>query len=183
MKRPVAILVAFAWFAKLSLAAGPDQEREIKLVFDREAVAAELKFVDGMLSHRTRDYELYDPKGKLVDLSLEKMRFGGMFESALRVQLDTKILKCVAVSADSADCYVEQSLNTEYLTQANRLYVSTLRTVSRELWVNTGTSWRVRRCQVFSQTLGEGEPLPPVYLRPTKFFDRIQQRSRVKPKK
>lgn len=72
--------------------APPTARADIQAAYAKAALGARLKFVHGMLCHRSADFELFGPDGRKLDLTLERERFRRLFEPATRVELTTKIV-------------------------------------------------------------------------------------------
>lgn len=146
-----------------------DLKTDFEKAYRRAAFAAELKYVEGMLSNRAEDYELYTPGGNLLDLSIERTRFQSLMEPATRVQFETKILRCDPLGNDKAICYVEQFLRVESTDKTGQLETAVVHTWSKDLWVATPRGWRIQKSKVIRQEYGKSEGLPDAYLRPTNF--------------
>jgi len=163
----VVILVA-ANIATTGFADGNNMKEVLRLLYERASLGAELKLVDGMLSNRAATFIVTDPKGKILDLSLERSRFASLFANATRVKLDTEVLS-FKKDSNGVTCHVEQILRVEKVDPVKA------RLVSLELSQKCTDRWepgengvlRITRSQLELQRYSVGPPLGVDPLWPT----------------
>lgn len=136
-----------------SAADQPGAQAAVQAAYDRAALGASLKYVYGMLSHRSSDFELFDREGKKIDLTLERDRFKLLLGPATRVQLSSKILSFQA-KPGQATCRVQQILSIEAADPDSKSLVTThYRSDLQDLWMQEKGRWRLRACSVVDQSL------------------------------
>jgi len=146
MAKALKLAVLVGWLGA-SLSAQPLPE--IKQAYAKAAYGAHLKFVYGMLGHRTPDYELLQPDGRKFDLTREREDFSQMFGWADRVDLQVQILRCQP-RGEFVQCRVEQVMSLEGVVKDKKTSVH-IRTDLDELWVSRRGRWRLRASRVLSQ--------------------------------
>ena len=146
MAKALKLALLVGWLSTI-LSAQPVQE--IKQVYARVAYGAHLKFVYGMLQHRTPDYELLQPDGRRFDLTREREDFSQMFDWADRVDLKVQIVRCQP-RGEFVQCRVEQFMTLVGVVKGKKTSVS-IRTDLDELWVSRRGRWRLRASRVLSQ--------------------------------
>jgi hypothetical protein len=147
-------------------AAAPTPRQSVEAAYKRAALAAKLKFVEGLLSNRADEYRLFTRDGRQVDLTRERQRFNDLFAPALRVRLDTTILSFDVSQPDRAICGVRQLLRVENLNHETQQRDTTaITTLATDTWIKTSEGWRILATQAHSQATGAGEPLPVEFLR------------------
>ncbi|MFO0886580.1 MAG: hypothetical protein U0894_20765 [Pirellulales bacterium] len=140
-------------------AADPPNMVGIKKAYEKAALGARFKFVEGMLSSRGDGYILIGTDGRRVDLSMERDRFRQLFLGANRVQLYTQILSS-REAQNEVVCSVKQLLKVEVAdSKTGRLNTAGVTTLSDDHWVSTPQGWKIKWCQVHSQSLGAVEPM------------------------
>ena len=137
----------------LSCALWADPLASIHSAYEKAAAGARLKFVYGMLSHRTADYELIEPGGRKFDLGRERDEFARMFDWATKVDLQIKVLKSQA-RGTFMECRVEQTMTLQGYGSKPAAAKSTVtvRTQLDELWTLQSGRWKLRASRVLSQT-------------------------------
>ena len=159
-------LSIFSWlFAASCLQsafAAESTKQLIQAAYQKAALAAEYKYVDGMLCNRADEFQLLTAQGMLVDLTAERQRFLRFLEPASRVHLETKILGFDSEPKGTAVlCAVYQVMQTQTFdpaTGTNKILA--LKTYSRDYWLRKNGQWQLVRSAVVQQTTGPGEALP-----------------------
>jgi len=140
--------------------ARPVTREEIQHGYERAALGAEIKFVDGLLANRADNYVVFAPDGARQDLSVERSRFAQFFQQGTRVLLETKILEYKS-KGDHAGVVIDQVLKVEVADEKNQqLYTKMLVTRSIDQWELIGGVPRVTGSRVLQQYFKRGPALP-----------------------
>ncbi|MBS2037613.1 hypothetical protein JST97_21680 [bacterium] len=127
-----------------SLWAQPDGRKPIEDFYAGLSMASELKFAEGMASHRTSDYQGIDALGRRSDRWSELYRYRDLFHRSLSVRLTNRILR-FSQKGPTCRCLVEQRWE---ITRAGdkppqTVLVQELKTVE-DVWV-WQNEWKLRR--------------------------------------
>ena len=119
--------------------------------YNSAAHAARLKYIFGMLHHRTADFEIFARDGRKFDLTVERDRFAKLFEPASQTRLDTRILSFQS-RGDRVACRVEQTLKIEAPDPQTRAVSTTVvRSRQEDYWILRSGQWKLRATRLESQ--------------------------------
>jgi hypothetical protein len=125
----------------------------IQFAYDKEAEAASLKYVNGMLSVRTRDFQAFS-YGNQMDLRDERAQLMGLMSSAMSASESTRILGLHRVDANHASCRIHQEITVVSLERVTGTPMAvTVETESQDEWLNTPRGWRETECHMSRQII------------------------------
>lgn len=129
----------------------------IRKAYQRSSRAMSLKFVDGVHSIRDRNFELRDPDGTLVPLTVERARLEQLLLPALSVDESHRVLSSSS-SADRVDCRVRFTTRVRLLdTLKRKPFDLKMDTECQDLWVLRGQEWKLLKSQVLLQESSRSE--------------------------
>jgi hypothetical protein len=139
----------------------PEVQSQLEKAYQKAVLAASYKYVDGMLSLRGPNFQLFTPTGSTIDLTSENQRFYQLFQKATRIRLTTKMLTIRPKSPDYI-CSVVHKLELEGVNlKARKLTTMIIDTTAQDLWSEYPQGWRMRASQVTRQTISEGGRIQP----------------------
>ena len=128
----------------------------IESSYARVSEAAELMFVDGIVSVRMPGFSVTAPNGKTMDLSVERGRFRELFNGALQVKMSTDILSIDREDATSAVCTVQHKMVVEKLDPIKReAYTLVFDTRSQDEWKRDKLGWRKWKAHILQETFSK----------------------------
>lgn len=132
------LLSAITW-------AEPDGRKPIQDYYAGLSMAAELKFAEGMTSHRSSDYQSIDVDGRREDKLGERYRYRDLFQNSLSVRLAVRLLK-FSQRGPTCHCLVEQRWEiTRALDKPPKTRVSQERRTLEDTWTWKQGQWRLAR--------------------------------------
>lgn len=133
---------------------------QLRALYLRAALGAELKSPEAMLSNRSRNFRAYTASGERYDLSQEKSRFQSLFAQATRVRMETQ-LEQIHPGADGVTCRIYQVLKVE-LPDSKQGKLMTLQVETRALdtWQKGPTGLHLVKTRLLSQSAKSGPALP-----------------------
>lgn len=152
-------IVGFLLLAHKCALAAPPAQPAILAQYEKARVAARLRFLPGIFSIRSPDFQAFTRRGERVDLSAEKSRYLALFVDAVRVRLTHQ---CNNFRSEPAGvrCQAEHTLYVERFDPARKeLFTLRARMLSEDHWVETRVGWRMRNCIIQRQGLEHGGPL------------------------
>ncbi|MHB2016717.1 MAG: hypothetical protein ACYCW6_07195 [Candidatus Xenobia bacterium] len=163
--RGLRLLILLVVGCMLPLYATPadDAQQAIRAAYDRCQEAAELRFVEGMLSDRTPDFQAQDPRGKPLNLRFERRRLRSMLNRALTVHDSTHIDNFSCSDGKHAMCHIRDDFELLMPAPDNSFLHYTIHSVCEDNWLLTSEGWRLRKTRIVQQTV-EKKPatLPPL---------------------
>ncbi len=128
----------------------------IKGAYDRACVAAELKFLDGMVGHRASWFEAVGADGRKMDLVQESFRLRRLLSKALTVKERTTAKDFQQKDGGLLECRVSDHLEVTLARGAElELITIVVKTESIDHWQKTELGWRQVRSHLISQTWTE----------------------------
>ncbi|HEY4002598.1 MAG TPA: hypothetical protein VGO93_27240 [Candidatus Xenobia bacterium] len=140
--------------------AGMTSRQAIERAYATQAEAASLRFVPGMLSIRTPDFQAFDPDGHAVDLAGERQQYQRLLEQAVQVTDAVHVLAFRPMGAERAFCQAQETLDLVQLTDCTPV-LQRFTALSVDEWVLTPRGWKLRRSRVLNQTLTKPGGPPP----------------------
>lgn len=116
-------------------------------------LACELKIPQGMVAHRSADYQASDLDGHTTDRRAELNQIKVLFQEALAVKCVAKILK-FSQQGEQISCTVEQELTiTKKSGLIPGMKVGSQKRVLEDTWVWQSGSWKLARSKEKSRTI------------------------------
>lgn len=135
-------------------------EGKIKQAYYKATKGAELKFLDGQLSMRHKDFRLTDQDGHAVDLRMERIRLGKLYAMALEVKETASVRSLQIVGGTRARCKVQY--HTEFFVVENPTAKPALLTMDSECedeWTLTPKGWKQSSSHITQQRLKRAKSL------------------------
>ena len=146
--------VAFVW-------AQPAGVRDIQDFYEGLSLATELKFAEGMVSHRTADYRGVDSEGRATDKWSDLFRYRELFRQSLSVTLRTKVLD-MSQRGGTCICKVEQEWEiTQRLEKVPQTRVVVESRSLEDTWIRESKEWKLARSVVKRRSLPVLKPTAP----------------------
>jgi len=127
--------------------------KAIEEFYEGLSLATEMKFPEGMTSHRTPDFQGVDADGRSFDRWSDLYRFRDLFHRSLSVKLKTRILD-FSQQGESCRCTVAQEWEiTQKSGKAPKMKILNESRVVQDTWVLQGEDWKLSRSVVKSRSL------------------------------
>ncbi len=162
MRKPILVMLLAAWGLCLPVHAADlaATRQSIQQVYNLLDEAASEKFLDGMLSHRTEDFQALDTHGTSIPLRVEAERMQSLLQRTLTVSESTTVLNVSAKSPTTVVAHVHDMLHAVLPGQGQDTMPVVVDTMSDDTWVQRGGQWLLRSSRVLSQKLTR-ETSPP----------------------
>jgi len=135
----------------LTVVGWADARSEIERAYLRSSKAMGLKYLDGVFSIRTQDYQVSDPDGVVIAGPVERGRLERLLMPALKVRESAKIL---SFRQQGSTAYCRTQFATSFVlldTVKNKPVTLELDSLLEDEWVLQGKSWMLRRSKVLHQ--------------------------------
>lgn len=135
----------------------PEARAAIEAAYQKTCEAANLRFIDGIVSLRHDDFEAFAPDGKSLDLFGERDRYTRLFDSALSISKTYRILSFQMTAPGQAKCEVHEIYEIVKLDAAGRERPFFFESLSKDHWLETPRGWRIKATYVTRQRAGPRE--------------------------
>lgn len=125
----------------------------IRELYQRAAYAAQLKYIDGLLAHRSAHFRLYNSQGEALDLSAEQRNFRQLLKDCLSLEFHCRIVKLDVQTPQRVVCHVEQYFEVERPEKAGDSTFWWLECEAVDEWTKSPKGWSLRTTRLKERRL------------------------------
>lgn len=129
---------------------------ELRSSYYKLTRAANLRYLDGMVSLRAPEFVLFDQDGNRVDLAVERARAERYLAQSIALDERSELRQCQPVGPQRVRCRVRYQAQFRVLDSDGKAQPRVIQSECQDLWEKRRGKWWLLQTRVLSQTVRRG---------------------------